>query len=57
MITLTGPYSVVGRAVVVHSLKDDEGRGDSSEPGVQGKTSLTTGNAGGRIACGVIEEK
>jgi Cu-Zn family superoxide dismutase len=33
---------------------DDLGKGDSSEIGTQGKTSETTGNAGARLACGVI---
>ena len=33
---------------------DDLGQGDHSEPGTQGKTSKTTGNAGARLACGVI---
>ena len=53
-IPLTGPNSIVGRAVVVHELPDDLGKGDSSEIGTQGKTSKTTGNAGARLACGVI---
>ena len=53
-IPLTGPNSIVGRAVVVHELADDLGKGDHSEPGTQGKTSKTTGNAGARLACGVI---
>ena len=51
---LSGANSIVGRAVVVHELPDDMGKGDHSEPGVQGKTSKTTGNAGARLACGVI---
>ena len=34
--------------------EDDLGMGDSSEIGTQGKTSETTGNAGARLACGVI---
>ncbi|MCD7454771.1 hypothetical protein HAX54_026008 [Datura stramonium] len=46
-IPLTGPNSVVGRAFVVHELEDDLGKG-------RHELSLTTGNAGGRIACGVI---
>ena len=46
--------SVIGRAIVVHELEDDLGLGDNSQPGVQGHTSKTTGNAGNRIACGVI---
>ena len=53
-IPLTGPNSILARAVVVHELADDLGKGDHSEPGTQGKTSKTTGNAGARLACGVI---
>ena len=53
-IPLDGPNSILGRAVVVHELEDDLGTGDHSEPGTQGKTSKTTGNAGARLACGVI---
>lgn len=53
-IPLSGPNSIVGRACVIHELEDDLGLGDSSEIGTQGKTSETTGNAGGRLACGVI---
>lgn len=36
-----GPYEVEGRAVILHEKADDFGQ--------------PTGNAGGRIACGVIE--
>ena len=53
-IPLAGANSIVGRAVVVHELPDDLGKGDHSQPGTQGKTSKTTGNAGARLACGVI---
>eukprot|EP00227_Mantoniella_beaufortii_P009105 CAMPEP_0197584124 /NCGR_PEP_ID=MMETSP1326-20131121/6828_1 /TAXON_ID=1155430 /ORGANISM="Genus nov. species nov., Strain RCC2288" /LENGTH=210 /DNA_ID=CAMNT_0043148441 /DNA_START=89 /DNA_END=721 /DNA_ORIENTATION=+ len=53
-IPLSGANSIVGRAVVIHELEDDLGLGDSSEIGTQGKTSKTTGNAGARLACGVI---
>ncbi len=47
LITLFGKNSVVGRAVVVHSKQDDLGRGGDEE-------SKKTGNAGKRVACGVI---
>lgn len=43
VITLEGPDTIIGRSVVVHANEDDY----KSQP---------AGNAGGRIACGVIEE-
>ncbi|XP_038890446.1 superoxide dismutase [Cu-Zn] 1-like isoform X2 [Benincasa hispida] len=46
-ISLVGPNSVLGRSIVVHADPDDLGRG-------QTELSLTTGNAGERIGCGVI---
>ncbi|XP_042451277.1 superoxide dismutase [Cu-Zn], chloroplastic-like [Zingiber officinale] len=46
-IPLSGSNSVVGRAFVVHELEDDLGKGGH-------ELSLTTGNAGGRLACGVV---
>eukprot|EP00897_Mesotaenium_endlicherianum_P001175 jgi/Mesen1/11058/ME000099S10501 len=46
-IPLTGPNSVVGRAFVIHEAEDDLGKGGH-------ELSSTTGNAGGRLACGVI---
>ncbi|XP_013140796.1 PREDICTED: superoxide dismutase [Cu-Zn] 4AP-like isoform X2 [Papilio polytes] len=47
VICLTGEYSIVGRAVVLHEKADDFGRSDHPD-------SRKTGNAGGRVACGVI---
>ncbi|KAL8047753.1 hypothetical protein ABFX02_07G020900 [Erythranthe guttata] len=46
-IPLTGPHSIIGRAVVVHGDADDLGKGGH-------ELSKTTGNAGGRVACGII---
>jgi Cu-Zn family superoxide dismutase len=42
VIALEGENSIVGKAVVVHAQADD-------------LTSQPTGDAGGRLACGVIE--
>jgi len=41
-LTLSGPNSIIGKAVIVHEKADDF-------------TTQPTGNAGGRVACGVIE--
>ena len=46
-VELIGDRSVVGRGIVVHANPDDFGKGRDEE-------SLKTGNAGDRIACGVI---
>lgn len=45
-----GEFSILNRAFVVHAGEDDLGQG-----GDQG--SLNTGNAGGRLACGVIHQQ
>lgn len=47
VVKLIGPHSVIGRSIVVYSGEDDCGRGGH-------ELSLTTGNAGARIASGVI---
>ena len=49
LIKLTGETTVVGRSVMVHADHDDLGKGNNSEPGTNGKTSLATGNAGARL--------
>ncbi|KAL8101689.1 hypothetical protein AgCh_033542 [Apium graveolens] len=43
-IPFIGPNVVIGRALVVHELEDDLGKGGH-------ELSLSTGNAGGRVTC------
>ena len=47
LVKLSGPYSVIGRSVIVHEDEDDLGLGGQDD-------SLTTGHAGKRVVCGVI---
>ena len=59
LIKLRGTDSIIGRSVVIHKLKDDLGRGGLNKRGEiidleRYQESLKTGNAGARIACGVI---
>lgn len=58
-IKLKGKYSIIGRSVVIHDDEDDLGIGGLNEYGeIEDekihKESTKTGNAGKRIACGVI---
>lgn len=46
-IRLIGPHSIIGRSIVIFAGEDDQGRGGH-------ENSLTTGNAGPRVAAGVI---
>jgi len=49
-VDLMGDRSVVGRGIVIHADRDDLGKGGDAE-------SKKTGNAGDRLACGVITLK
>ena len=46
-LMLTGPLAIIGRSMVCHADEDDLGKTDHA-------LSKTTGNAGARLACGVI---
>lgn len=62
MVQLSGPYSVIGRGLVMHSKADDLGipgkqallNYGSEDLSKHELESLKTGNAGSRIACGII---
>ncbi|XP_063315967.1 extracellular superoxide dismutase [Cu-Zn] [Pelobates fuscus] len=45
--TLFGPYSIIGRSIVLHMQADDLGKGNNP-------ASLENGNAGKRLACCII---
>uniref|UniRef100_G3MMT8 Superoxide dismutase [Cu-Zn] n=2 Tax=Amblyomma TaxID=6942 RepID=G3MMT8_AMBMU len=47
IISLIGEHNIIGRSVVVHADPDDLGKGGH-------ELSKTTGNAGARLACGVV---
>lgn len=47
VISLRGPNNILGRTLVLHAQQDDLGQGGHP-------LSATTGNAGPRVACGVI---
>ena len=42
--------NIIGRTLVVHATKDDLGDGEE-------EASLTTGNEGGRVACGLVDQE
>ena len=46
-IMVYGEHSIIGRSTVCHADEDDLGEGGH-------ELSATTGNAGARVACGVI---
>ena len=50
LVKLWGPYSVIGRSIVIHEDPDDFGLGGEPD-------SLKTGHAGKRIVCGIIGYK
>lgn len=53
LIKLSGPYSVVGRSLIVHANTDDGG--DPFSPDGNRAESKITGNSGPRLACAIIK--
>ncbi|EFO15395.1 superoxide dismutase [Loa loa] len=49
-VQLSGPNSIIGRSIVVHADQDDLGKGTGDKK----DESLKTGNAGARVACGIV---
>jgi len=47
LVKLIGPHSIIGRSLVICAGQDDGGKGGQEK-------SLETGNAGPRVAFGVI---
>ena len=50
LASMFGQFSILDRAFVVHAGEDDLGKGGN-------EGSLKTGNAGGRVGCGVIRQQ
>ena len=50
LIRLRGTFSVINKAIVLHSGEDDLGHGNN-------KQSHITGNSGKKVACGIIRKK
>ena len=61
MLRITGDFGIVGRSVVLHADEDDLGKGGIKNGEIvdeeKHEESLKTGNAGKRIACGIIGYK
>lgn len=61
-IKLFGEYTVVGRSMMIHADPDDLGEGplegwpEKPPPPAPAQHTKTTGNAGARIGCGVINK-
>jgi len=47
LVRITGPYSVIGRSIIIHEGKDDLGLGGFED-------SKTNGHSGKRVAYGII---